>query len=85
MDDRISKYEEGLDFMHKLQETLWGHMEEQRRRLEHFLAVSKMARAYKDISKVKELLKELQDSGKPLPFQRINELKSLDVMASPYN
>lgn len=54
---------------------MWlSHKEEQRRRLEHFLSVSKMARAYKDTLKVKELLKELSESDKPLPLNRINEL-----------
>jgi len=54
--------------MHKLQGSFWGHMEEQRRRLEHFLAVAKMARAYNDITKIKELIKELHESGKPLAY-----------------
>lgn len=60
-------------------------MEEQRRRLEHFLSVAKQVRAFKDVLKIKELLKELQESGKALPHARINELRNLDVMTSPYN
>lgn len=82
--DRIQKFEEGLDFMSKLQNAA-GHMEDQRRRLEHFLAVAKMARAFQDIAKIKDLLNELHMIGKPLPYSRINELKALDVMTSPYN
>ena len=64
--DRIQKFEEGLDFMNKLQNVA-GHMEDQRRRLEHFLAVAKMARAFQDIAKIKDLINELHMNGKPLP------------------
>lgn len=38
--ERIDKYVEGLDWMQKLNDTLFGHKEEQRRRLEHFLSVA---------------------------------------------
>ena len=62
-----------------------NHMEEQRRRLEHFLSVAKQVRAFKDVLKIKELIKELADSGKALSAPRINELQELDVMTSPYN
>lgn len=84
-EERIEKYVEGLDWMQKLNEALFGHKEEQRRRLEHFLAVSKQAKFEKDIIKVKAMLKELKKSDKPLSIQRITELKNLDVMSSPYN
>jgi len=43
-------------------------MEEQRRRLDHFLSVAKSAHALKDIAKVKELIKELKLTNKPLPI-----------------
>lgn len=59
--------------------------EEQRRRLEHFLAVAKKARANADVVKIKELLRELLASGKCLPQWRISQLKRLEVMTSPYN
>jgi hypothetical protein len=52
--------------MNKLQNVA-GHMEDQRRRLEHFLAVAKMARAFQDIAKIKDLINELHMNGKPLP------------------
>lgn len=65
---------------------LWTqHREEQRRRLHHFLQVAKQVRANKDVAKIKSLIKELTDSGRALPHARINELRSLDVMTSPYN
>ncbi len=62
-----------------------AHMEEQRRRLEHFLQVARQARARSDIKKIEELLEELLTSGKSLSHPRINELKHLEVMTSPYN
>jgi phage-related tail protein len=62
-----------------------AHMEEQRRRLEHFLSVAKQARARNDIKKIEELLEELLTSQKSLSHNRINELKHLEVMTSPYN
>jgi len=62
-----------------------NHMEEQRRRLQHFLSVAKQVRAFKDVLKIKELIKELTDTEKALPAHRINELRELDVMTSPYN
>jgi len=64
--ERIDKYVEGLDWMQKLNDALFGHKEEQRRRLEHFLSVAKQARFYKDVATVKLMLKELQRSEKPL-------------------
>ena len=60
-------------------------MEEQRRRLQQFLSVAKQVRAFKDVLKIKELIKELTDTEKALPAHRINELRELDVMTSPYN
>lgn len=35
--------------------------------------------------KIKELIKELIESGKALPLARFNELRTLDIMTSPYN
>ena len=60
-----------------------AHMEEQRRRLEHFKSVAKQARARNDVKKIQELLDELHSSEKCLPQSRINELKHLEVMTSP--
>ena len=60
-------------------------MQEQMRRLKHFLQVAKQVRAFKDVLKIKELIKELQETNKALPAVRINELRNLDVMTSPYN
>jgi hypothetical protein len=47
--------------------------------------VAKSAHARKDVAKIQSLMKELQTTGKSLPFNRINELKHLDIMTSPYN
>ena len=65
--------------------TAKAHMEEQRRRLEHFLNVAQQARARTDIKKIEELLAELLSTGRLLSHSRINELKHLEVMTSPYN
>lgn len=40
-EERVLKFEEGLEYMHKHQEALFSHKEEQRRRLEHFLMVAR--------------------------------------------
>lgn len=61
------------------------HMEEQRNRLEHFLSVATQVRAMRDVAKIRELLRELHETGKALPLQRMNELRNLQVMTSPYN
>ena len=60
-------------------------MEEQRLRLEHFLSVATQVRAMRDVAKVRELLRELHETGKSLPLSRMNELRNLQVMTSPYN
>lgn len=39
----------------------------------------------KDEKKIKEFLKYLKEHKKPLPYAKINELKSLEIMSSPYN
>ena len=31
------------------------------------------------------MIAQIDETGKPLPLSRINELKSLELMASPYN
>lgn len=61
------------------------HMEEQRNRLEHFLSVATQVRAMRDAAKIREMLKELHETGQALPLQRMNELRNLQVMTSPYN
>ena len=61
------------------------HFEEQRRRLDHFLSVAKQAKARNDIKKIQELINELVLTNKCLPNARINELKYLELMTSPYN
>ena len=62
-----------------------AHYEEQRRRLDHFMTVAHQARAKNDIVKIQELINELVSSKKCLPNARINELKYLELMTSPYN
>ena len=42
------------------------------RRLKHFLEVAKQVRAFKDVLKIRELMKELKETGKALPHARIN-------------
>lgn len=42
------------------------HIDEQRRRLEHFLSVAKQAKSHSDSRKIKELLDELNESNKSL-------------------
>ncbi len=62
-----------------------AHFDAQRKRLKHFLKVASEVRAVKDVMKIKELIRELTESKRPLPYLRINELRYLDVMTSPYN
>ena len=42
-------------------------------------------RAVKDVMKIKELMRELNEAKRPLPYLRMNELRYLDVMTSPYS
>lgn len=38
-----------------------------------------------DEKKINELLQQINNTKKPLPMKKINELKALEMMASPYN
>ena len=62
-----------------------SRVDDQRRRLESFLCLAQQAKSKKDISKIQDMIKQIDDSGKPLPMTKINELKLLELMASPYN
>ena len=66
-------------------QALQARMEDQRRRLEGFLLLARQANAKKDQKRINDLLSELDSTKKPLPFARIQELKLLELMASPYN
>eukprot|EP00347_Sterkiella_histriomuscorum_P012419 403368653 len=66
-------------------EILMFRIEEQRRKLKNFLKLAKQLKSTKDEKKIKEFLKYLKTEQKPLPYQKINELKSLEIMSSPYN
>ena len=60
-------------------------IEEQRKKLKHFLKLAKQLKSTKDEKKIKEFLKYLKEVQKPLPMSKINELKQLEIMSSPYN
>ena len=34
---------------------------------------------------IKDMIRQLDETQKPLPMSRVNELKQLELMASPYN
>jgi hypothetical protein len=60
-------------------------VEEQKRKLKHFLKLARQLKSEKDEKKIKELLGVLKSTKKPLPASKINELKKLEIMSSPYN
>jgi len=60
-------------------------IDDQRRRLESFLLLARQAQAKRDITKIKDLIRQIDETSKPLPMSRINELKMLELMTSPYN
>ena len=62
-----------------------SRLEDQRRRLESFLSLAQQAKSKRDILKIQEMIKQIDDTGRPLPMSKINELKTLELMASPYN
>lgn len=62
-----------------------SRLEDQRRRLESFLSLAQQAKSKRDINKIQEMIKQIDETQKPLPMTRINELKLLELMASPYN
>ena len=62
-----------------------SRLEDQRRRLESFLSLAQQAKSKRDIQKIQDMIRQIDETGKPLPLTRINELKLLELMASPYN
>lgn len=62
-----------------------SRLEDQRRRLESFLSLAQQAKSKRDIHKIQDMIKQIDETQKPLPMTRINELKLLELMASPYN
>ncbi|CDW71171.1 UNKNOWN [Stylonychia lemnae] len=66
-------------------EILQLRIEEQRRKLKNFLKLARQLKSTKDEKKIKEFLKYFKTEQKPLPYKKINELKSLEIMSSPYN
>ena len=62
-----------------------NRLEDQRRRLESFLSLAQQAKSKRDINKIQDMIKQIDETGKPLPMSRINELRMLELMASPYN
>jgi hypothetical protein len=62
-----------------------ARVDDQRRKLKSFLKLALQLKSNKDELKIKELLDHLKLTKRPLPMAKINELKYLDLMASPYN
>ena len=60
-------------------------VEDQRRRLESFLTLARQSKSKKDIAMIKDMIHQLDETKKPLPMSRVNDLKQLELMASPYN
>jgi len=67
------------------EQNLKQRMEDQKRRLESFMTLARQAKSQKDQHKIRELLEELKRTQRPLPISRVNELKLLELMTSPYN
>ena len=65
--------------------SIQNRVEDQRRRLESFLSLAQQAKSKRDIVKIQEMIRQIDETGKPLPVSRINELRLLELMASPYN
>jgi hypothetical protein len=65
----------------KIQERL----NEQKRKLNHFLKLAQQMKSVADENKINELLEVLTTTKKPLAMSKINELKLLEMMSSPYN
>lgn len=66
-------------------EYLLLRIEEQKRKLKSFLKLAKQLHSQKDEVKIREMLAIIKQTKKPLPISQINELKQLEIMASPYN
>ena len=79
-DEEISDYSKLVS-----QGSMLSRIEDQRRRLESFLCLAQQAKSKKDIVKIQDMIRQIDETGKPLPMSRINELKLLELMASPYN
>lgn len=60
-------------------------IEEQKRKLKHFMKLAKQLKSLKDLKKIKDMLLYLKQTQKPLPLSKMNELKMLEIMSSPYN
>ena len=60
-------------------------IEEQKRKLSGFLKLAKQLKSQQDQQVIVELIEVIKDSKKPLPISKINELKKLELMASPYS
>lgn len=49
------------------------------------MKLARQLKSNKDEKKIKEFLKFLKEQQQPLPISKIKELKSLEIMSSPYN
>lgn len=49
------------------------------------MALARKAYKHQDQAKIKNLLKELESTKRPINITKFNELKNLDLMATPYN
>ena len=67
------------------QEMIQIRLEDQRRKLKSFLKLAKQVKSMQDEKKIKEFLRYLKEVHKPLPMSKIKELRSLELMSSPYN
>ena len=50
-------------------------VEDQRRRLESFLTLARQSKSRKDIAMIKDMIHQLDETKKPLPMSRVNDLK----------
>lgn len=60
-------------------------VQEQKRQLKKFLQLTRQLRKGKDEKKVIDLIKRAKASAEPLPLVELNELKTLEIMESPYS